>query len=148
MTVALTVGFAGAVGAVVRYLLDGVVQDRTSGPFPLGTLTVNVLGSLVLGLLAGIALQHAAAPTTKMIIGAGFCGGLTTWRTLSWETLRLTEEGAGVPAVAFALGSHGARLRAAGVGWGWTSRARAAWWRPDTSRPRVPRLNPGSASLD
>src|SRR5207302_6610554 len=79
MTLALAVGVAGAVGAIARYLLDGAVQDRSSGIFPYGTLTVNVAGSLVLGFLAGYTLSHAGGGTAKTVVGTGFCGALTTW---------------------------------------------------------------------
>jgi CrcB protein len=116
VALALAVGVAGAIGAVARYLLDGAVQDRTSGPFPLGTLTVNVAGSLVLGLLAGIALHHASAATTKAIIGTGFCGGLTTWSAASWEAVRLVEEGSPRTAVAYTMVNLCASLAAGAVG--------------------------------
>src|SRR5207237_7875961 len=89
VTLAIVVGLAGAAGAVARYLLDGAVQDRTAGPFPFGTLTVNVVGSLVLGVLAGLALDHTGSSAVRTVLGAGFCGGLTTWSTASWETVRL-----------------------------------------------------------
>lgn len=116
MFLALTVGAAGAVGAVARYLVDGAVQDRNSGSFPFGTLTVNVVGSLVLGLLAGIALHHAGVATTKAIIGTGFCGGLTTWSAASWETVRLAEDRSGRTAVAFTLANLIASFAAGSVG--------------------------------
>ena len=116
MALALTVGVAGAIGAVGRYLLDGAVQDRTSGPFPMGTLTVNVAGSLVLALLAGVALHHASAATTKTIIGTGFCGGLTTWSAASWEAVRLVEEGSPRTAAVYTLVNLGASLAAGAVG--------------------------------
>src|SRR5205807_5010494 len=56
---ALAVGLAGGVGAVARYLVDGAVQERTSGLCPFGTLTVNVAGSLILGVVAGGVLGGA-----------------------------------------------------------------------------------------
>ena len=87
MGVALGVGLAGGVGAVARYLLDGAVQDRTSGLFPFGTLTVNVVGSLVFGVIAGVVIRHGGTDL-RAIAGAGFCGGLTTWSTASWETIK------------------------------------------------------------
>ena len=116
MTLALVVGVAGAIGAVARYLLDGAVQDRTAGLFPLGTLAVNVLGSLILGFLAGYVLGHAGGGTAKTIVGTGFCGALTTWSTASWETLRLAEEGATTTAVTFTLVNLVASFAAAAVG--------------------------------
>lgn len=116
MAVALAVGLAGAVGAVARYLIDGAVQDRTSGFFPFGTLTANVLGSLVLGMVAGLVLAHGVSSNLENIIGAGLCGGLTTWSTASWEAVRLVEEDSVSSALRFTLVNLGASLLAAGCG--------------------------------
>jgi CrcB protein len=116
MTLALVVGIAGAVGAVARYLIDGAVQDRSAGPFPFGTLAVNVVGSLILGFLAGYTLSHADGRTAKTIIGTGFCGALTTWSTASWESVRLTEEGAVSTALAFTFVNLVASFAAAAIG--------------------------------
>lgn len=117
MLLALAVGAAGAVGAVARYLLDGAVQDRTSGLLPFGTLTVNVIGSLILGVAAGIALRASDAAATSMaIVGTGFCGGFTTWSTVTWETVRLVEEGAAPLGVVTLAGGLVACLLAAGSG--------------------------------
>ena len=68
------------------------MQDRTSGVFPFGTFTVNVLGSFVLGLVAGLVLGHGVSGRLEAVVGAGFCGGLTTWSTVAWEAVRLAEE--------------------------------------------------------
>jgi CrcB protein len=114
--VALAVGLAGALGAVSRYLLDGVVQDRTTGIFPFGTLTVNVLGSLVLGVVAGLVLRHGAPGTLQSVLGAGFCGGLTTWSTASWEAVRLAEEASVGAALRYTLVNLTASLAAAACG--------------------------------
>jgi fluoride exporter len=116
MTLALVVGLAGALGAMARYLLDGAVQDRTAGLFPFGTLAVNVVGSLILGFLAGYVLSHTGGGTAKTIVGTGFCGALTTWSTASWETVRLAEEGATTTAVTFTLVNLVASFAAAAVG--------------------------------
>jgi len=113
---ALAVGLAGAGGAAARYLTDGAVQDRTSGLFPFGTLTVNIAGSLILGFLAGYTLSHTGGGTAKTVVGTGFCGGLTTWSTASWETVRLAEEGAPRAAITFALTNLCASLAAGAVG--------------------------------
>ena len=116
MTLALTVGLAGAAGALARYLLDGAVQDRTAGVFPFGTLAVNVVGSLILGFLAGYVLGHTGGRTTKAVVGTGFCGALTTWSTASWETVRLVEESATATAITFTILNLGASFTAAAVG--------------------------------
>ncbi|HTJ74112.1 MAG TPA: fluoride efflux transporter CrcB [Acidimicrobiales bacterium] len=85
---------AGAVGAPVRYLVDGFVSDRVEGAFPWGTFVINVTGSLLLGLLTGLSLYHAFPRTPRVVLGTGFCGAYTTFSTFSFETIRLLEEGA------------------------------------------------------
>jgi CrcB protein len=116
VVLALVVGLAGSVGAVGRYLLDGAVQDRTSGFFPYGTLTVNAVGSVILGCVAGIALRYAGAQTAETIIGTGFCGALTTWSTASWETVRLAQVGAAKVAVGYTLANLLLSLIVGGLG--------------------------------
>jgi len=83
---------AGGVGACARFLLDGFVLDRTSRELPTGTFVINVTGSLLLGLLAGLVTYHAFPATAKTELGTGFCGGFTTFSTFSYETIRLAEE--------------------------------------------------------
>ena len=74
----------GAIGAPARYLVDGAVQGRTSGPFPWGTLVVNVTGSLVLGIVTGLTLYHGLGDVPRVAVGAGFCGAYTTFSTYSY----------------------------------------------------------------
>jgi CrcB protein len=90
---------AAAVGAPARYLLDGVVQERTGGVEPWGTLVVNVVGSFTLGLLTGAGLYHGLAAPARTALGTGFCGAFTTFSTFTFETVRLAEEGANRAAV-------------------------------------------------
>jgi CrcB protein len=113
---------AAGIGAPARYLLDGWVQDRTSGTFPWGTFTVNVSGCFVLGLLTGLALYHGLGATTKTIIGTGGLGAYTTFSTFTFETVRLAEEGAVDQALRNATASFIVGLAAAFVGLGLTAR--------------------------
>ena len=83
------IAFAGAVGAPLRYLVDRFVQGRTKWVFPLGTFVINVSGSLLLGIISGLALYHAFPGTPTAILGSGFCGGYTTFSTFTYETLAL-----------------------------------------------------------
>ncbi|HVA04729.1 MAG TPA: fluoride efflux transporter CrcB [Acidimicrobiales bacterium] len=85
---------AAAIGAPLRYLVDGYIAERVEGVFPWGTFIINASGSLVFGVLTGLALYHAFPQTPKVILGTGFCGSYTTFSTFSFETVRLVEEGA------------------------------------------------------
>ena len=122
MILALAVGLAGALGSVARYLVDGAVGHRSSGGFPYGTLTVNVIGSFVLGALTGVVAFHGVSPRLRIVVGTGGCGGLTTWSTFSWESVRLAGDGHLRPAVANALGGLAASVAAGAIGF-----ALAAW---------------------
>jgi fluoride exporter len=107
---------AGALGAPLRYLLDGFVQDRTEGAFPWGTLVVNVTGSFLLGCITGAALYHAFPNTPKVWLGTGFCGAYTTFSTFTFETIRLLEEGDVTEAFRNTAGSLVAAALAAAAG--------------------------------
>ena len=109
----LVVVAGGMIGAPLRYLTDRAVQSRHDSLFPWGTFVVNVTGCLILGTLTGAA---AAGPDLRLFLGTGLCGALTTYSTFSYETLRLTETGAGLYAAANAVASVAAGLAAAFAG--------------------------------
>ena len=90
--IVLWVALAGGVGAVARFVLDGLVRSRLASWFPVGTVVVNVTGSFVLGLVTGLALAHAVPEELRLVVGTGFCGGYTTFSTASFETVRLVEQ--------------------------------------------------------
>lgn len=96
----LLVMVGAAVGAPLRYLTDRAVQSRHDTEFPWGTMTVNVVASLVLGLLTGAVLAGAASHNLQALLGTGFCGALSTYSTFSYQSLRLVEQGALRTAVA------------------------------------------------
>jgi CrcB protein len=79
----------GGLGAILRFLMDGAVGSRSTTAFPLGTLTVNLLGALVLGVLVGA----GASGDALKLIGLGLLGGFTTFSTWVFETHRLAEDG-------------------------------------------------------
>jgi CrcB protein len=115
---ATAVGLGAALGAVLRYLVDQAVARRRDGRFPAGTWLINISGSLVLGLLAGLATHHGLAAGTVAIVGTGVCGGYTTFSTFGFESVRLMEEGSGLIALANLGASVAAGLAAAALGLG------------------------------
>jgi fluoride exporter len=89
---AVLVMVGAAVGAPSRWLLDQLIRGRVRGDFPWGTFTINVTGSLVLGLLLGATAGREDAALVALL-GTGFCGGFTTFSSFGFETVRLAEEG-------------------------------------------------------
>jgi CrcB protein len=84
----------GLVGCVARYWLAGVVQSLTDHGFPSGTLTVNVLGSFIVGLVMALSLDRGlVSDDLRILLATGFCGGFTTMSTFSYETLALIRDG-------------------------------------------------------
>lgn len=116
---ALLVALGGGAGAVTRFVTDSVVARRSRLRIPLGTLVINVSGSLLLGLLAG-ALGAAAADSPGghllAVAGTGFCGGYTTFSTASLEVVRLWLGEGRATGWAYALATLAGSLLAAGVG--------------------------------
>lgn len=108
----LWVVLGAAVGAPLRYLTDRALQTTHDTGFPWGTFTVNMAGSLLLGVVAG----GPAPGWLVAALGTGFCGALTTWSTLGYETVRLAEDRAWSAAVFNAVFSVLAGLGAAGLG--------------------------------
>jgi fluoride exporter len=88
------VALGGAVGSAARFLLGTFLQQRSGLAFPIGTLVINISGSLLLGFLLRYSLATPAiSPEVRALIAAGFCGGYTTFSTFSYETAALLEEG-------------------------------------------------------
>jgi CrcB protein len=105
LELALLVAGAGGAGAVLRALLIHHIGLRRADPLPVGTLIVNGSGSLLLGLLTGMALYHGLGGRYLVVVGVGLCGGYTTWSTASWETVHLLHRGHRVEAVVYTFGS-------------------------------------------
>ena len=116
MTVLLVL-VGGAVGAPSRYLVDRWVQSRHASSLPWGTLVVNVAGCAVLGVVAGAADAADRPGWLLTLVGTGFCGALTTFSTLSFETVRLVEEGSARVAAAYVGLSVAVGLPVCGLGW-------------------------------
>jgi fluoride exporter len=98
MTIVVWAGVVvlGGAGAVLRFLIDRAIASRVARPFPFGTLTVNLTGAVLLGLLSGLTLSHQMA----LLAGTAFVGSYTTFSTWMLETQRLAEERQVWPAAA------------------------------------------------
>ena len=84
----IAVAALGGVGALARFFLDAFVSARTGGGFPFGTLAVNLSGTVLLGLLVGLALKGDAL----LMAGTALLGSYTTFSTWMFETHRLGED--------------------------------------------------------
>jgi fluoride exporter len=113
----LMVCLGAALGAPARYLTDRAIQARHDSVFPWGTLTVNVVGSLILGALVGLGSRHHLPAEVVAAVGTGFCGALTTYSTFGFETIRLVEDGARLYAVLNVVASVAAGFGAAALGY-------------------------------
>lgn len=120
---ALWVALAGGLGAGARYVLDGLLtaRRRGSGPasLPTATLTINVLGSFLLGVVTGWAGRGAASEVTetvRAVAGVGFLGGFTTFSTASVELVRLVRAERPWGAVVLAVTMLALALAAAALG--------------------------------
>ncbi|MEN0101453.1 MAG: CrcB family protein [Curtobacterium sp.] len=87
----LTVAAAGAFGSVCRFVLDGAITSGRQFRMPVGTLTINITGSFLLGIVVGAATHLGAVPVA--VLGTGVMGGYTTFSTASFETVRLARAG-------------------------------------------------------
>ena len=101
--IVLGVALAGAVGAVLRHLVDHVVQRRVDGEFPLGILAVNLSGSFLIGILVGAGLHRVLSPGSVTVLGTGLVGSYTTFSTFTFDSVRLAEDGFGSTAALNAL---------------------------------------------
>jgi fluoride exporter len=105
----LGVALGAGVGSMVRALVDRSITARVGlTRLPWATLAVNVVGSFVLGVVLGwtagslVGSDAEAAHTMRLVIGTGFCGGLTTFSTFTVESWALLREGRPRGALAYA----------------------------------------------
>lgn len=90
------VGVGGAIGSAARFWISGLVAYRFGQTFPFGTLLVNVTGSFVIGLFAGMSVPEGRwllPPAARTFLMIGVCGGYTTFSSFSLQTLFLAQEG-------------------------------------------------------
>jgi CrcB protein len=103
----LLVALGGAIGSVLRYAVALAAVARAGPGFPWGTLTVNVLGCFVIGLVAELATGGllGISPSVRVFLATGICGGFTTFSSFGLDALQLTRDGALAAAFAYVAGS-------------------------------------------
>ncbi|NMC31701.1 MAG: fluoride efflux transporter CrcB [Veillonellaceae bacterium] len=95
----LAVAVGGAIGACTRYLVSGWAAGRFGAEFPLGTLIVNVVGCFIIGVFLTLTTERLiVSPYWRLVVAVGFLGGLTTFSSFGYETLRLMEDAEVLPA--------------------------------------------------
>lgn len=125
MIIPLAVGAGGALGSIARYSLSSIIARHFPYAFPAPILIVNVLGSLLLGLVIGwLAKEPTGHHAARLLLAVGFCGGFTTFSTFSLEAWELITTGRIAAASAYILGS--VILSIAGLAFGlWIMRSAA-----------------------
>jgi CrcB protein len=113
----LLIGLGAMVGANARYLLGTWAAERWGGTFPIGTLLVNLSGSLLLGFLLTVTAERVLLdPRYRLLLVAGFLGGYTTFSTYTYESVALITAGSWGLGLLNLLGSSLAGALAAGLG--------------------------------
>lgn len=102
----IAVGAGSCIGGVLRYLLSKLIQTSTAGAFPWGTLAVNLIGCLVIGIIYGLLDRGLTlSPAMKLFLTVGFCGGFTTFSTFMHENYLLFGGGSLLPFIVYAAAS-------------------------------------------
>lgn len=111
------VGIGGFVGANARYVMGRAIHDRVETGFPVGTLAINALGSIAIGILLTIlAERYAPSHVVRLLIVTGFLGGYTTFSAYAYEAIMLADRGQLARAWLYILGSNGLALAGCAAG--------------------------------
>lgn len=89
----LIVGLGGFIGSAARYVVVKLIDGKVNALFPFGTLTVNIVGSFLLGLIYMLAIRKAGlSEDGRLFLGVGFCGGFTTFSAFALENFNLIQQ--------------------------------------------------------
>jgi len=91
-TLLMYIGFGGFLGAISRFVISNFIQRQVNILFPIGTLSVNILGSFIIGFMA-MFFQNIIEPEYKALVITGFLGALTTFSTFSLENVTMLQDG-------------------------------------------------------
>jgi CrcB protein len=105
MKIILAIGAGSFIGGVFRYLLSLFIQSKTTTNFPLGTLTVNIIGCFFIGIVFGLFDKGNLSNEWKLFLATGVIGGFTTFSAFSIETFALFREGYAGYALIYILAS-------------------------------------------
>jgi fluoride exporter len=114
----LAIALAGGIGSLLRYILGRMVQTNVDARFPIGTLAVNVVGCVIIGLLARYFRGDETRPVLQAALMVGFCGAFTTFSAFSHETIGLIMGGEWLKASAYVVTSVLACLAGTAIGLG------------------------------
>ena len=120
VTTWLAVAVGGALGSLARFWLAAVMTMLTGPRFPWGTLLINVLGSFIIGLVAGLTALPARVgvhPDVRVFLMVGVCGGFTTFSAFSLQSLELLQSGEVASALGYMAGSVLLCVIAVWAGW-------------------------------
>lgn len=93
MRTILLIGLGSFIGGVSRYLLSQLIQNKALSSFPYGTLTVNVIGCFLIGIIFGISERSGITDEWRLFLTTGLVGGFTTFSAFSYESISLMREG-------------------------------------------------------
>lgn len=101
----LLVFLGGGTGSIARYLISKYLNDVSSG-IPYGTFAANILGSLFIGIILGLALKNnTISENSVLFLATGFCGGFTTFSTFAYENHMLLKSGDFINFFIYTIGS-------------------------------------------
>lgn len=113
----ILVGLGGAIGSILRYLSGWFASKYFQGSFPLSTLLINVLGSLLIGIFIGVlAKYYSENHPLKFLLIIGFCGGFTTFSSFAVENYNLLQNGNQFSAYIYIIASVILTITAVGIG--------------------------------
>jgi len=99
----LLIGSGGFAGSVFRYLLSQTVQNKFLSSFPYGTMSVNVIGSLLIGVVYGLVEKGNLSPEARLFLATGVLGGFTTFSAFTLDALNLLQEGLWLESISYVL---------------------------------------------
>ena len=99
----LLIGSGGFVGSILRYVVSQSVQNKFLSSFPYGTMSVNIIGSLLIGIVYGLVEKGNLSPEARLFLATGILGGFTTFSAFTLDALNLLQEGLWLESISYIL---------------------------------------------